>query len=252
MGLTSFSLNGKVALVTGGSRGIGKSIALELAASGATVAITYASSTAAADEVVKTIHDNGGKAIAYQADAVNNARAIEVIEDIVKQFGSLDILVNNAGITQDNLILRMTEEQWDAVIQTNLKSVFNYSKAAIRPMMKQRKGSIINISSIIGITGNAGQTNYAASKAGMIAFSKSLAKELASRNVRVNSVAPGYITTDMTGKLDEKILEGIKAATPLGRAGDPADVANAVIFLASDASAFVTGETIKVDGGMAI
>lgn len=252
MGLTSFSLNGKVALVTGGSRGIGKSIALELAASGATVAITYASSTAAADEVVKTIQDNGGKAIAYQADAVNNARAIEVIEDIVKQFGSLDILVNNAGITQDNLILRMTEEQWDAVIQTNLKSVFNYSKAAIRPMMKQRKGSIINISSIIGITGNAGQTNYAASKAGMIAFSKSLAKELASRNVRVNSVAPGYITTDMTGKLDEKILEGIKAATPLGRAGDPADVANAVIFLASDASAFITGETIKVDGGMAI
>lgn len=252
MGLTSFSLNGKVALVTGGSRGIGKSIALELAASGATVAITFASSTAAADEVVKTIHDNGGKAIAYQADAVNNARAIEVIEDIVKQFGSLDILVNNAGITQDNLILRMTEEQWDAVIQTNLKSVFNYSKAAIRPMMKQRKGSIINISSIIGITGNAGQTNYAASKAGMIAFSKSLAKELASRNVRVNSVAPGYITTDMTGKLDEKILEGIKAATPLGRAGDPADVANAVIFLASDASAFITGETIKVDGGMAI
>jgi 3-oxoacyl-[acyl-carrier protein] reductase len=252
MGLTSFSLNGKVALVTGGSRGIGKAIALELAVSGATVAITFASSSAAADEVVKMIQDNGGKAVAYQADAINNARAVEVIEDIVKQFGSLDILVNNAGITQDNLILRMTEEQWDAVIQTNLKSVFNYSKAAIRPMMKQRKGSIINISSIIGITGNAGQTNYAASKAGMIAFSKSLAKELASRNVRVNSVAPGYITTDMTGKLDEKILEGIKAATPLGRAGDPADVANAVIFLASDASAFITGETIKVDGGMAI
>lgn len=252
MGLTSFSLDGKVALVTGGSRGIGKSIALELAASGAKVAITYANSTAAADEVVKSIQDKGGIAIAYQADATNNARAVEVIEDIVKQFGSLDILVNNAGITQDNLILRMTEEQWDAVIQTNLKSVFNYSKAAVRPMMKQRKGSIINISSIIGITGNAGQTNYAASKAGMIAFSKSLAKELASRNIRVNSVAPGYITTDMTGKLDEKILEGIKAATPLGRAGEPVDVANAVIFLASDASAFITGEIIKVDGGMAI
>lgn len=250
--MNAFNLTGKVALVTGGSRGIGKSIVFELAKAGAHVAFTYASSTAAADQVVKEIQELGVKSVAYQADAVNTARSVEVIDDIVKQFGQLDILVNNAGITQDNLILRMTEEQWDSVIQTNLKSVFNYSKAAIRPMMRQRKGSIINISSIIGITGNAGQTNYAASKAGMIAFSKSLAKELASRNVRVNSVAPGYITTDMTGKLDEKTLESIKSATPLGRAGDPSDVANAVIFLASDASAFITGETIKVDGGMAI
>ncbi|TNE73150.1 3-oxoacyl-[acyl-carrier-protein] reductase [bacterium] len=252
MGLQSFDLNGKVALVTGGSRGIGKAIALELSKAGATVAITYASSSAAADEVVKTIVEAGGKAIAYQANAIDFAKATEVVEDVVKQFGQLDILVNNAGITQDNLILRMTEEQWDSVIQTNLKSVFNYSKAAIRPMMRQRKGSIINMSSIIGITGNAGQTNYAASKAGMIAFSKSLAKELASRNIRVNSIAPGYITTDMTDKLDEKTLEGIKSATPLGRPGEPDDIANAVIFLASDASSFITGETIKVDGGMAI
>lgn len=250
--MSAFSLKDKVVLVTGGSRGIGKSIAMQLAKAGAHVAFTYASSTEAAENVAKEIKELGVKSIAYQADAVNTLRAIEVVEDVVKEFGQLDILVNNAGITQDNLLLRMSEEQWDAVIQTNLKSVYNYSKAAIRPMMRQRKGSIINIASIIGITGNAGQANYAASKAGMIAFSKSLAKELASRNVRVNSVAPGYITTDMTGKLDEKTLESIKSATPLGRAGNPEDVANAVIFLASDASAFITGETIKVDGGMAI
>lgn len=250
--MSAFNLKDKVALVTGGSRGIGKSIAMELAKAGAHVVFTYSSSTVAAENVAKEIQALGVKSIAFQADAVNTARAVEVVEAVVKEFGQLDILVNNAGITQDNLLLRMSEEQWDSVIQTNLKSVYNYSKAAIKPMMRQRKGSIINIASIIGITGNAGQANYAASKAGMIAFSKSLAKELASRNVRVNSVAPGYITTDMTGKLDEKILESIKSATPLGRAGNPEDVANAVIFLASDASAFITGETIKVDGGMAI
>jgi len=250
--MIQFNLTDKVALVTGGSRGIGKSIALELAKAGANVVITYANSHQGAQAVVDEINTFGVKALALQADAADLKRANEVLEEVVKVFGKIDILVNNAGITQDNLLLRMSEEQWDSVIQTNLKSVFNYSKAAIRPMMKQRKGSIINISSIIGITGNAGQTNYAASKAGMIAFSKSLAKEIASRNIRVNSIAPGYITTDMTDKLDEKTLESIKSATPLNRAGLPEDIAAVVIFLASDASSFITGETIKVDGGMAI
>jgi len=250
--MIQFNLTEKVALVTGGSRGIGKSIALELAQAGANIIITYANSHQGAQAVVDQITTFGVKALALQADAADLTRANEVLDEVVKVFGKIDILVNNAGITQDNLLLRMTEEQWDSVIRTNLKSVFNYSKAAIRPMMKQRKGSIINISSIIGITGNAGQTNYAASKAGMIAFSKSLAKEIASRNIRVNSIAPGYITTDMTDKLDEKTLESIKSATPLGRAGLPEDIAAAVIFLASDASSFITGETIKVDGGMAI
>jgi len=250
--MIQFNLTDKVALVTGGSRGIGKSIALELAKAGANVVITYANSHQGAQAVVDEINTFGVKALALQADAADLKRANEVLEEVVKVFGKIDILVNNAGITQDNLLLRMSEEQWDSVIQTNLKSVFNYSKAAIRPMMKQRKGSIINISSIIGITGNAGQTNYAASKAGMIAFSKSLAKEIASRNIRVNSIAPGYITTDMTDKLDEKTLESIKSATPLNRAGLPEDIAAVVIFLASDASSFIKGETIKVDVGMAI
>lgn len=247
-----FHLEGKVALITGGSRGIGKSIALEMAKAGASVVITYARSSQAADDIVNEIISQNGKAIALQADAIDSTRATEVIDEVIKAFGKIDILVNNAGITQDNLLLRMSEQQWDDVIQTNLKSVFNYSKAVIRPMMKQRNGSIINISSIIGLTGNAGQANYAASKAGMIAFSKSMAKELASRNIRVNSIAPGYITTDMTDKLDEKTLESIKSATPLGRAGSPEDVAHAVIFLASDAATFITGETIKIDGGIAI
>ncbi|NCP83527.1 MAG: 3-oxoacyl-[acyl-carrier-protein] reductase [Bacteroidetes bacterium] len=250
--MIQFNLAQKVALVTGGSRGIGKSIALELAQAGANVVITFANSHKGAQSVVDEINSFGVKALALQADAADFARSNEVLDEVVKTFGKIDILVNNAGITQDNLLLRMSEDQWDNVIQTNLKSVFNYSKAAIRPMMKQRKGSIINISSIIGITGNAGQTNYAASKAGMIAFSKSLAREIASRNIRVNSIAPGYITTDMTDKLDEKTLESIKSATPLSRAGLPEDIAAAVIFLASDASSFITGETIKVDGGIAI
>ncbi|XWN38537.1 MAG: 3-oxoacyl-[acyl-carrier-protein] reductase [Balneola sp.] len=246
------SLEGKSCLVTGGSRGIGRSIALRLAEFGADVAITYARSADAANEVIKEIEDLGRKGLAYQADAVDFSQAEEVIKTITEEFGKIDVLVNNAGITKDNLILRMSEEQWDDVITTNLKSVFNYSKASARPMMKNRGGSIINISSVVGISGNGGQTNYSASKAGIIGFTKSYAKELASRNIRANVIAPGYILTDMTDQLDEKVLEGIKAETPLGRAGEAHEVADAVVFLASDMSAYITGETIRVDGGMAM
>lgn len=246
------SLEGKSCLVTGGSRGIGRSIALRLAEFGADVGITYARSADAANEVVKEIEAMGRKGKAFQADAVDYAQAEDVIKTITDDLGKIDVIVNNAGITKDNLILRMSEEQWDDVITTNLKSVFNYSKAAARPMMKKRTGSIINISSVVGISGNGGQTNYAASKAGIIGFTKSYAKELASRNVRANVIAPGYILTDMTDQLDEKVLEGIKAATPLGRAGEATEVADAVVFLASDMSSYITGETIRVDGGMAM
>lgn len=247
-----FSLKDKNCLITGGSRGIGKSIALALAEMGANVAITYARSAEAAERVRNEIENNGTKALAIQADAIDANQAVSVIVDVVKTFGSIDVLVNNAGITKDNLIMRMSEEQWDDVITTNLKSIFNYSKAAIRPMMRQRKGSIINISSVIGLMGNAGQTNYAASKAGMIGFTKSLAKEIASRNIRVNAIAPGYIMTDMTEQLDENVLQGIKDVTPLGRGGEPNEVAATVAFLASEASSYITGETIRVDGGMAM
>lgn len=246
----SFTLEGKTALVTGAGRGIGRSIALTLAEAGADVAITYARSSAAAEEVKAEVENMGRKALIYQADAVDAKKADEVIGDIVKQWGKLDILVNNAGITKDTLIMRMSEEQWDDVIQTNLKSVFNYSKSAVRPMMKQRAGSIINIGSVVGVSGNAGQTNYSASKAGMIGFSKSLAKELASRNVRVNLIAPGYITTDMTDQLNEATLEAIQKSIPLGKAGDPKDIALAAQYLASDAASYVTGVVLHVDGGM--
>lgn len=245
-------LKGKNCLVTGGSRGIGKAIALTLAGMGANVAVTYSRSADAANEVVKEIEKAGGKGMALQADATNFAKAEEVISKIVEGWGTLDVLVNNAGITQDNLILRMSEENWDAVINTNLKSIFNYSKAATKPMMRARGGSIINIGSVVGISGNAGQSNYSASKAGMIGFTKSFAKELASRNIRANVVAPGYILTEMTEKLDEKVLEAIKTETPLGRAGNPDEIANVVAFLASDMSSYITGEVIRVDGGMAM
>ena len=248
----SLSLEGKTCLVTGGSRGIGRAIALKLADFGADVAITYARSADAAEEVKAEIESKGRKAKALQADAVNYERAEQVINEIVEDWEKLDVIVNNAGITKDNLILRMTEEQWDDVITTNLKSIFNYSKAAAKPMMRNRGGSIINISSVVGISGNAGQSNYAASKAGIIGFTKSYAKELASRNIRANVIAPGYILTDMTGELDEKVLEGIKAETPLGRAGEADEVADAVVFLSSDMSTYITGEVIRVDGGMAM
>ncbi|NGP76705.1 3-oxoacyl-[acyl-carrier-protein] reductase [Balneolaceae bacterium YR4-1] len=246
------SLENKTALVTGGSRGIGKAIALKLAENGADVAITYARSVDAAEEVKSEIEGMGRKAKALQADAVNFDKAEDVIKEITEDWGKLDILVNNAGITRDNLILRMSEEQWDEVIETNLKSIFNYSKAVAKPMMRNRGGSIINISSVVGISGNAGQSNYAASKAGIIGFTKSYAKELASRNIRSNVVAPGYILTEMTGELDEKVLEGIREETPLGRAGEADEVAEAVVFLASDSSSYITGEVLRVDGGMAM
>ncbi|MCG2589493.1 3-oxoacyl-[acyl-carrier-protein] reductase [Rhodohalobacter sulfatireducens] len=246
------NLKEKNCLVTGGSRGIGKSIALTLAKAGANVAITYASSADAAAEVVKNIENEGVKGISYQADAVQFDRAEEVISDIVENWGSLNVVVNNAGITKDNLILRMDEKAWDDVITTNLKSVFNYSKAAAKPMMRARGGSIINISSVVGLSGNAGQSNYAASKAGIVGFTKSYAKELASRNIRANVVAPGYILTEMTENLNEKVLEAIKEETPLGRAGTPEEVSNVVAFLASDISSYITGEVIRVDGGMAM
>lgn len=248
----SLNLEGKTCLVTGGSRGIGKAIALKLAELGANVAITYARSADAAEAVKAEIEKFGQKGLALQADAVNYEKAEEVIDGIVNDWGKLDVIVNNAGITKDNLILRMTEEQWDDVITTNLKSVFNYSKAAAKPMMRNRGGSIINISSVVGISGNAGQSNYSASKAGIIGFTKSYAKELASRNIRANVVAPGYILTDMTGELSDKVLDGIKAETPLGRAGEVGEVADAVAFLASDMSSYITGEVIRVDGGMAM
>lgn len=248
----SLTLKGKTCLVTGGSRGIGRAIALKLADFGADVAITYARSADAAEEVKAEIEGKGRKAKALQADAVNYERAEEVINEIVSDWDKLDVIVNNAGITKDNLILRMSEEQWDDVITTNLKSIFNYSKAAAKPMMRNRGGSIVNISSVVGISGNAGQSNYAASKAGIIGFTKSYAKELASRNIRANVIAPGYILTDMTGELDEKVLEGIKSETPLGRAGEVDEVADAVVFLSSDMSSYITGEVIRVDGGMAM
>lgn len=246
------NLEGKNCLVTGGSRGIGKSIALTLAKFGANVAITYARSADAAAEVVKEIENTGVKGMSYQADATEFERAEEVIADIVENWGSLSVVVNNAGITKDNLILRMDEQAWDDVITTNLKSIFNYSKAAAKPMMRARGGSIINIGSVVGISGNAGQSNYAASKAGIIGFTKSYAKELASRNIRANVVAPGYILTEMTKNLSEKVLEAIKQETPLGRAGNPEEVSNVVAFLASDISSYITGEVIRVDGGMAM
>lgn len=246
------NLKEKNCLVTGGSRGIGKSIALTLARAGANVAITYARSADAAEEVVKEIKKEKVKGISYQADAIEFERAEEVISDIVNKWGSLHVLVNNAGITKDNLILRMDEQAWDDVITTNLKSIFNYSKAAAKPMMRARGGSIINISSVVGLSGNAGQSNYAASKAGIIGFTKSYAKELASRNIRANVVAPGYILTEMTEDLSDKVLETIKQETPLGRAGDPEEVSNVVAFLASDISSYITGEVIRVDGGMAM
>lgn len=248
----SLSLEGKTALVTGGSRGIGRSIALTLADYGADVAITFRSSVDAANEVKEEIESKDCKAKAIQADAVSLEAAENVIGELTEDWGKLDILVNNAGITRDNLILRMSEDDWDQVIDTNLKSIFNYSKAVAKPMMRNRGGSIINISSVVGISGNAGQSNYAASKAGIIGFTKSYAKELASRNIRSNVVAPGYIVTEMTDELDEELLKSIKEETPLGRAGDAEEVANTVLFLASDLSSYITGETIRVDGGMAM
>ncbi len=245
-------LEGKVVLVTGGARGIGKAIVLELAKNGADVAFTYRSSAQNAESLAAEIRAAGRKALAIEADATSTKSAVEVVEKVVAEFKRLDILVNNAGITKDNLLLRMSEEEWDAVIQTNLKSVFNYTKAAARTMMGQRYGKIINLSSVVGIKGNAGQSNYAASKAGIIGFTKSIAKELASRNILVNAVAPGYIDTDMTAALTDEQRKAVIDAIPLKRVAKPDDVARVVLFLASPDADYITGQVISVDGGMSV
>ena len=243
-------LEGKTAIVTGASRGIGKGIAQTFAEHGANVAFTYSSSEGPALELEGELLSLGVKAKAYKSDAANFAQAQELADEVLKEFGSIDILVNNAGITKDNLLMRISEDDFDKVIEVNLKSVFNMTKAVQRAMLKQRKGSIINMSSVVGVKGNAGQTNYAASKAGIIGFSKSVALELGSRNIRSNVIAPGFIETEMTGKLDEKTVQSWRDGIPLKRGGSPEDVANACVFLASDMSSYITGQTLNVDGGM--
>ena len=243
-------LAGKTALVTGATRGIGKGIALKLAQQGANVAFTFVSSVEKAKTFEAELSALGVKAKGYQSNAAHFAEAEILINDIVTEFGNLDILVNNAGITKDNLLMRMTEEMWDEVMETNLKSAFAMIKAVQRPMMKNRFGSIINITSVVGITGNAGQANYAASKAGMIGLTKSVAKELGSRNIRCNAIAPGFIETEMTEALSDEVRAEWVKGIPLKRGGSPEDVANAVLYLASDLSTYVSGQTICVDGGM--
>lgn len=243
-------LDGKTALITGASRGIGRAIAIRLASEGAAVAINYAGNAKAAEEVKSIIEAAGGKAMLVQAD-VSSAESVDaMIKEVVEAFGGIDILVNNAGITRDGLLMRMKEEDWDAVINTNLKGVFYCTKAVSKLMMKKRAGRIVNMASVVGLTGNAGQANYAAAKAGVIGFSKTMAKELASRGITVNMVAPGYIDTDMTAVLSESVRETMVSGIPLGRAGTPEDVANAVLFLVSDDASYITGQVINVDGGM--
>ncbi|WP_305038236.1 3-oxoacyl-[acyl-carrier-protein] reductase [Cohnella sp. AR92] len=243
-------LTGKAALVTGASRGIGRAIAIALAEAGADVAINYAGSEAAAAETAAAVEALGRKAVLLQGNVGKAAEFDSLVQRTIEAFGKLDILVNNAGITRDNLIMRMKEEEFDAVIETNLKGVFNGIKAVTRPMMKQRAGRIINISSVVGVLGNAGQANYVAAKAGVIGLTKSAARELASRGITVNAVAPGYIETDMTDKLPQEAKDGILSQVPLGRMGKPEDIASAVVYLASDAAAYMTGQTIHIDGGM--
>ncbi len=248
--MTTYILSGKIALVTGGSRGIGRAIVQMLSDNGATVAFTYRSRKEEADSLVAEIQSKGRKAVAFQSDAANTAQSNEVVQGVIKEFGRLDILVNNAGITKDGLLMRMSEQDWDDVIATNLKSVFNFTKAAVRQMMSQQSGKIVNIASVVGVTGNAGQANYVASKAGVIGFTKSIAKEIASRNVQVNAIAPGFIETDMTEKLNEKQKESILGIIPMKRMAKPEEVASVVCFLASDGANYITGQTLCVDGGM--
>lgn len=243
-------LEGKTAIITGGSRGIGKGIVEVFARHGANVAFTYSSSSEAAEALAKEVSKQGVKAKAYQSDAASFSDSEELVTKVLEDFGAIDILVNNAGITKDNLLMRMSEDDFDKVIEVNLKSVFNMTKAVQRTMLKQRKGSIINMSSVVGLKGNAGQTNYAASKAGILGFSKSVALELGSRDIRCNVIAPGFIETEMTGKLDEATVQGWRDAIPLKRGGSPEDIANACVFMASDLSAYVTGQVLNVDGGM--
>tara|TARA_R110002051_G_scaffold71336_1_gene128654 strand:- start:538 stop:1284 length:747 start_codon:yes stop_codon:yes gene_type:complete len=243
-------LEGKNVIITGASRGIGMGIAKVFADHGANVAFTYSSSEAPALELEKELSSKGVKAKAYKSNAASYEDSEKLVAKILEDFDSIDVLINNAGITKDNLLMRMSEEDFDAVIEINLKSVFNMTKAVQRTMLKQRKGSIINMSSVVGVKGNAGQTNYAASKAGMIGFTKSVALELGSRNIRCNAIAPGFIETEMTDKLDAKVVQGWRDGIPLKRGGSPDDVANACLFFASDLSAYVTGQVLNVDGGM--
>ena len=242
-------LEGKVAIITGATRGIGKGIAEVFAAHGAEVAFTYAGSVDKAQELENTL-SKLTKVKAYQSDASDYDAAQKLVEDVIAEFGQIDILVNNAGITRDNLMLRMSKEDWDTIIKVNLDSVFNLTKAVIKPMMKAKSGSIINMTSVVGVKGNAGQANYAASKAGVIGFSKSIALELGSRNIRCNAIAPGFIETEMTAALDEKTVQGWRDGIPLKRGGQPEDVANACVFFASELSSYVTGQVLNVDGGM--
>jgi len=245
-------LTGRVAVVTGASRGIGRAIAIKLASLGAKVVVNYRSNQAAAEEVVQQIQGMGGEAIAVKADVSNYAEAQGLIQSALDHFGRLDILVNNAGTTRDALLVRMSEEDWDVVINTNLKGAFNCTKAAQRTMIKQRYGRIVNITSIAGLAGNPGQANYAAAKAGLVGFTKAVAKELGSRNITVNAVAPGYVPTDLTATLPpELVAKGIEM-TPLGRPGTPEDIANAVAFLVSDEASYITGQVLSVDGGLAM
>lgn len=243
-------LKDKTAIITGATRGIGKGIALEFANQGCNIAFTYSSSVKAANALEKELSNLGIKAKGYQSNAAHFVAAQELAKNVLEEFKTIDILVNNAGITKDNLLMRISEDDFDKVIEVNLKSVFNLTKAVIRPMMKQRAGSIINMSSVVGLKGNAGQTNYAASKSGILGFSKSVALELGSRNIRSNVVAPGFIETEMTEKLDKKIVEDWRNEIPLKRGGTPEDIANACVFLASDMSSYITGQTLSVDGGM--
>lgn len=243
-------LEGKTALITGASRGIGRGIALKFAENGANIAFTYLSSIEKGLALEKELEAFGIKAKGYQSDAADFKAAEELVNAVISDFGTVDVLVNNAGITRDTLLMRMSEQQWDEVMNANLKSVFNLTKAITKPMLKQRKGSIINMSSVVGIKGNAGQSNYAASKAGIIGFTKSIALELGSRNIRSNAIAPGFIETEMTAALDPKVVEGWRESIPLKRGGTADDVANATVFLASDMSTYITGQVINVCGGM--